>query len=250
MSDVGGVERPRRAQRRYSERAAEAALAMRPWLGRKRVWFVLLVLSAALINPQLNPFYWVKGVGRDSASPDGSGGPGGDGGTDDRLLWDPREGSALSPEQINNRTLKLNPFFADQLLFNNATLLGQLVGLFAPVAFEPHAVVLAKGHAADLLIIQNGSCRLEGDAERPTTLNRVFHAGDSLGGLNVMYGEPNMHNVVASSSGMFAWRADSKAVRQFLNRDPILAGAFERKFLRSIIEKESKRPLIFFPGFA
>jgi len=39
-------------------------------------------------------------------------------------------------------------------------------------------------------------------------------------------------------------------VRQFLNRDPILAGAFERKFLRSIIEKESKRPLIFFPGFA
>ena len=68
--------------------------------------------------------------------------------------------------------------------------------------------------------------------------------------MHILYGKPCEHGLVAGATGMFAWVAHTPRLLEVLNADLVVMAALERKFVRALVEKRSKRPILFFPGFA
>jgi len=70
------------------------------------------------------------------------------------------------------------------------------------------------------------------------------------GGLHILYNKTCEHSLRAGPTGVFAWVADTERLLDVLNSNLLLMAALERKFVRSLVAKQSKRPLLFWPGFA
>lgn len=70
--------------------------------------------------------------------------------------------------------------------------------------------------------------------------------------MHLLYNKQSEHSVTAAADGhgVFAWVADTPRLLQVLTNDLLLMAALERKFVRALVQKRSKRPIFFFPGFA
>jgi hypothetical protein len=70
--------------------------------------------------------------------------------------------------------------------------------------------------------------------------------------MHLLYDKHSEHSVMAAADGhgVFAWVADTPRLLQVLTNDLLLMAALERKFVRALVQKRSKRPILFFPGFA
>ena len=100
-------------------------------------------------------------------------------------LWQrrlPLPTRTLTQEEATNQTLQANVFFADQLIFNNQTLLSSLTQVFHGVHYEAGEDLEVRGEPATLIIIENGTAHVVHNTEDDKFhYKEGYQHGDSYG---------------------------------------------------------------------